>query len=119
MRFVFPQQNSNAMEKVRSSSSTNSVLIIIVAILTFPIWIGILGGLFGLVVGGFGAVIGLIAGLFGLIIGAVGGIIGGIASIFDWTWNSGWDWNFGIWNGNFFVILLIVMAVALIIRPRK
>lgn len=50
-------------------------VIIIVAILTFPIWIAVLGTAFGLLMGLFGASVGLIAG-FG--VGGIFCILGGI-----------------------------------------
>lgn len=59
-----------------SSRKTPWPLIVIVAILTFPIWIGVVAGLFG-------GIVGLIGGLFGLVIGLIGAafglVIGGIA----------------------------------------
>ena len=52
-------------------------VIIIVAILTFPIWISILATAFGLLMGLFGATIGIVCG-FG--VGGIGCIIGGVAA---------------------------------------
>lgn len=45
------------------------VLIIVIAVLTFPLWIGLVAGLFGLLVG-------LIAGVFGLLVGLAGACFG-------------------------------------------
>ena len=70
----------------KKMSRSTKVLLVIVIILTFPIWIGvvaglfgtlvgILGGLFGTVVGIGGAAIGLIvAGFFGLAVGIIGAL---------------------------------------------
>ena len=54
---------------VDMSRSSSTLLIVLLMIFTFPLWIGILGGLFGLVAGLFGAIVGLIAGLFGATFG--------------------------------------------------
>jgi hypothetical protein len=101
------------MQKTRSSSSsgTNAILFAIVIIVTFPLWIGIIGGLFGLVLGGLGGLIGIIAGAFGIVIGTIGSLIG---SIFHWG-----HWEFGFWNGNFFIFVGIVLLIAYAIRPRR
>lgn len=53
------------------------VVVILLAILTFPIWISILGTAFGLLMGLFGASIGITVG-FGF--GGIGCIIGGVAA---------------------------------------
>lgn len=45
------------------------VLIIVIAVITFPLWIGLVAGLFGLLIG-------LIAGAFGLIVGLGGASFG-------------------------------------------
>ena len=52
------------------------VLIIILAIATFPIWIGLVAGLFGTVVGLFGALFGVLIAMTGL---GLGFVIAGIA----------------------------------------
>ena len=62
-------------------SNTNSgttVLIVLLIIFTFPIWMGIAGGLFGLIGGLFGALIGIVAAVFGTVFGIFGSVIGGI-----------------------------------------
>ena len=53
------------------------VVVILIAILTFPIWISLLATAFGLLMGLFGAGIGIICG-FGA--GGIGCIIGGVAA---------------------------------------
>lgn len=51
------------------------VALIIIAVLTFPIWISILGVAFGLLMGLFGASVGIVVG-FGM--GGIGGLISGV-----------------------------------------
>lgn len=91
------------------TSSNSSVLVLILLIITFPLWIGILGGLFGLVAGVFGAVVGIIAAVFGAIFGAFGAVFG----IFDWFPHvhlSGF---------RFFLVVAIIFAIVMMSRSKK
>lgn len=66
-----------ATEKKKMSTPVK-VLLIVVLILTFPLWIGVVGGLFG-------GLVGILGGLFGVIVGfggaAIGLVAGGVACI--------------------------------------
>jgi hypothetical protein len=98
-------------------SSNNSVLLLIVLLLTFPLWIGIAGALIGLVAGAFGLVIALVAGVFGLFAGLVGGIFGFVGWIFDGLFD--WDmhpFNFVV---SPFLLLLFIVAVVMIFRSKQ
>ncbi|MBO5097639.1 MAG: DUF1700 domain-containing protein [Agathobacter sp.] len=70
------KQSSTASQETSSEKKTSWILIAIIAVLTFPLWIGVVAGLFG-------AVVGIIGGLFGVVVGLLGAafglIIGGIA----------------------------------------
>lgn len=80
------QQFGNQQYSYNSGSASTSqppknnaltiILIVIIAAVTFPVWGGLLGGLFGLVIGFFGIMLGIVATLFGL---TIGGLIGGFA----------------------------------------
>lgn len=98
------------------SRSTSSLLLIFCLIITFPFWIGIIGGLFGLLAGLGGAIIGIAAG----IMGAIAGVIGGIVGIFDWS-NNGSSWHFmpvfSVFKLLFFVVL--IFAIVMISKSRK
>lgn len=65
----------------QSGKWTNNqiALIIVLAVLSSPIWLGLLCGVFGIIVGIFGALIGLIAGLGG---SAVGFFAAGCVALF-------------------------------------
>ncbi|MBQ2901427.1 MAG: hypothetical protein IJE49_06215 [Agathobacter sp.] len=87
----YEQQHTNTYtsqttttEKQGMPTSTK-VLLIIVLILTFPLWIGIVAGLFGGLVGCIGALFGIIVGLIGaaigLVVGGIACVIGGIACL--------------------------------------
>jgi hypothetical protein len=92
---------------MQSKSSTSVLLLVLILVLTFPIWIGIAGGIFGIVMGLIGGFIGLIAGLFG----AVGGIFG-------WLFN--WDWPFtGFFHINFFWIIIVAIIIVLASKSRN
>lgn len=59
-----------AQMNTRSSSTSPAALIAItfIVVITFPLWIGILGGAIGIVAGVFGAVIGAMAAVFGILL---------------------------------------------------
>jgi len=80
---TYTSQTTTA-EKQGMTTSTK-VLLVILLILTFPLWIGIVAGLFGGLVGIIGALFGIVVGLigaaFGLVAGGIGCVIGGIACI--------------------------------------
>lgn len=66
-------------------STGKKVLIAVILILTFPLWIGIVAGLFGAIVGiigaAFGIAVGMVGAAFGLIVSGIALIIGGIMLI--------------------------------------
>ena len=63
----------------------STLLLALIVMFTFPIWIGLLAGGFGLVVGILGAIFGVVFGIIGAIFGAIGGIFEAIFSgIFGW-----------------------------------
>ncbi len=92
---------------MQSKSSTSTLLIVLLIVFTFPLWLGIAGGIFGLIAGLFGAVFGIIAAVFGAVIGAIGGIFG-------------WDWPFShFYHWNIFTVIAIAAVIVLISRSRK
>lgn len=108
---IFELDFENIIMSAKSSSSNpTTVLIIILLVLTFPLWLGLAGALFGVIIGIFGAAIGIVAGVFGAVFGAIGGIFG---------WMFNWDWPFGglfQWN---IIPILIIIAVVLMISQSK
>lgn len=89
------------------TKSTTSALVVVLIVLTFPVWIGLAGGLFG-----------LLAGLIGLMVGLFAGFIGLIAGLFDWIFDD----SFSVWPFqvvfNPFLLFVIAIVVALILRKR-
>ncbi len=100
------------MATTRGSSSSSTLLVIIILILTFPIWIGIGGALFGVMAGLFGVAIGLVAALFA---GAVALIALPFKILFGW---GDWPDGFGF-HGNGYVWLAVLIFAALVINRRK
>lgn len=98
-------------------SSNNSILILVILVLTFPFWIGIAGGLIGLMAGIFGVVIGLVAGAFGLLAGLVGGVFGFIGWIFDGIFD--WDMHPVNFVVSPFLLILLIVAVIMIFRSKQ
>ena len=62
-------QSASLKEKIKNMSKSSKVLLIILLVITFPVWIGLLAGLFG-------GIIGLLGGLFGVVVGLGGAGIG-------------------------------------------
>ncbi len=71
------QQTGNRTEPTKNNGLT-IVLIAIIAIVTSPLWLGLVGGIFGLIAGFFGVLIGIVASLFGI---TAGFMFGGVACI--------------------------------------
>jgi hypothetical protein len=97
------------MTRTKTSSGT-TVLIVLLIVFTFPIWIGLLGGLFGLVAGLIGAAIGIVAAVFGAIFGIFGAVIGGI---FGGSWPAS---HFGL---NIFLAICLVLSIVALSKARR
>lgn len=90
-----------------SKTTTSTVLIVLLLVFTFPIWIGLAGGLIGIIAGIFGAVVGVIAAIFGAVFGVIGGLFGWM---FNWHPFSGWL------HTPIFVITALVIVILLVTR---
>jgi hypothetical protein len=97
---------------MQTKNSTSPVLIFVIVLLTFPIWIGIFGGIFGLVGGIAGGLFGIVTGIFGAIFGMIGGLFGWI---FDWSCGGPFGW----WNTEVMVVLGIVLVIVLASKSRR
>lgn len=97
----------------RNSSASNQVLVVLLLIITFPIWfaagaavLGIMAGLAGAVVGIFGALFGVLAAIiflpFKLLFGGV----------------HGWHW-FPHLHFNGYVLFAVIIIVALMVKRRR
>jgi hypothetical protein len=105
------QTSEKTVMQTRTSNSTTTVLIILLVLLTFPIWIGLIGGLFGLIAGLFGVVFGIIGAVFGAVFGAFGAVFG---ALFNW---GPWDFHVPFWNGR--VLIIVALVILLIVAARR
>lgn len=105
-----------------AKSTSTTLILVLLIICTFPIWIGIAGGVFGLAAGVFGAVVGIIAALFGTLGGILGAIFGAIAKVFSSIFGTifHWgDWHPHIHLSNPLTIAAIILVIVLIAKSRK
>ena len=102
--FWEPLENEKAMQ---SKSSVSTLLVIVVLIFTFPLWIALAAGLFGLMIGAVGTAVGIVAGVFGAVFGAIGGILG-------WTFSIPYGWH----DWNILPVIVIIALVMLATRKR-
>ena len=89
-------------------------LVIIACLLFMPFAMGIVGGVFGVLIGAFGAV-------FGAIFGLIGGIFGAIFSLFGWIFDGwfNWDWPFGFFYCNPLTLAIIIIVAVLIVKNQR
>ena len=97
----------------RTSSSASTVLIVCLMLFTFPLWIGLGAGLFGLVAGLIGGMIGIIAAMFGAVIGI---LVLPFKLLFGWG-HGGW-FPFFHFHG-FLLMAGIILLVALLLKKRS
>lgn len=74
--YAYENYTNTQTTSAPTKNNTPWVIILIIAIFTFPLWIGIVAGLFGALVGVAGALIGVICALFGTSVGLTFGGFG-------------------------------------------
>ena len=89
-----------------------------ILIFTFPIWIGLFAGGFGLVVGILGGIFGIIGSIIGAIFGAIGAVFSAIFGVIDWSW-SNTHFHFPHFHLNGYAFLAFIIVVALIVSKRR
>lgn len=99
-----------------NTKTLTAIMVIILCVLLFPVFIGIIGGLFGIIGGVFGAIFGLLGGLFGAFFGLLGGIVG----VIGWLFKSALSWHgpFGFFTWNLIPIALVLLIIVLITRSK-
>jgi hypothetical protein len=97
-----------------------TILIVIIMLFTFPVWIGLAGGMIGLFFGLLGGMIGIIAGIFGAIIGVIAWIFKSIFGLFfGWPhWDCDIDFHPSHFN-HYFLAAIVVVVLAVIVSKRK
>ncbi len=102
------------------SSSLPTVLLVLLVFITFPIWVGIAGGIFGLFAGLLGALVGIFAGIFGILGAVLGAVFGAIGEVFSWIFGGFyWDYYPHIRFPKPTTLLVIILVIALIVRSRN
>ncbi|HEY5691608.1 MAG TPA: hypothetical protein VIS49_09140 [Cyclobacteriaceae bacterium] len=89
-----------------------------ILIFTFPIWIGLLAGGFGLMVGIFGGIFGIIGSIIGAIFNVIGSVFSAIFGAFDWGW-SGTPIFHSHLHMNRYAFLAFIIVIALIISKKR
>jgi hypothetical protein len=99
----------------------STFLIILLLLITFPIWIGIAGGLVGVAAGLFGAFFGILGGILGAIFGIFGAVFGLIGKLLGWIFGGMFSWHVipAVHLPGPVVIALIILAIVLLTRSRK
>lgn len=106
---TYGQQNVYTEKK--KMDTTTMVLLIIIAVLTSPLWIGLVMGAFGILVGLiatiFALAVSIVAIVFSLLVTGVALIIGGFVGIIGGELAAG----LGVIGGGFIVLALGILAV--------
>jgi len=102
------------------SKTATTIVIVFVCVLLFPVFIGIIGGIFGLVGGLVGGIFGAIGSLFGIIFDVIGSIFGAVFGAFGWIFGDHhfWHWPGGWFNRDLFSVFIVVVIVVLLSRSR-
>jgi len=97
----------------------SAVLLAFIVLITFPLWIALMAGGFGVIVGIIAAIFGIFAGIFGAIIGVIGALLELIfGGIFNWDWH-GPQIHFPHVHLNGFVIAAIIITLAIVFSKRR
>jgi hypothetical protein len=99
---------------------TSSALVIVILVLTFPLWFGLGIGFFGLIVGLLGGLVGLVFGLIGGLFGAIAWAVKGFFSmLFGWSHHDAFDMDFSFFDFNGWAVAAIILFIVLLTRSKK
>lgn len=102
----------NLMQSRSSNTSTTTILLIVLLIVTFPVWIGLAGGILGGIIGIFGAIFGAVMGLFGA-------VLGGIMSLFGWLFSWNFHGPFVFWNTSILTIFVVILLFVILTKRQR
>lgn len=100
------------------SKTIATIMVVFICVLLFPIFIGIIGGIFGIIGGVIGGFFGFLGWLFGAIFGAIGAVFGAFFGVFGSMFDDHWHWPGHWFNRDVFTLLALVLIVVLISRSR-
>ena len=99
----------------RNTSGTNTVLIIFMLLITFPIWVTLGGIMLGLAGGLIGVLVGVCAAIFGVFVALIALPFKILFGLGDWGYHDSF-FHFG--DHTLFIIAMIIL-VALILRRQR
>src|SRR5687768_12146969 len=100
------------------SKTIATIMVVFICVLLFPVFIAIVGGIFGVIGGIIGGLFGFIGWLFGTIFGAIGAVFGAFFGAFGWIFYDHWHWPGSWFNRDVLTVLALVLIVILISRSR-
>jgi hypothetical protein len=98
---------------MQNRNSNSTLFLVLILFFTFPIWIGVVGTIFGIFMGVGGAIIGVFAGVFGALLGAIGGTVGWI---FDWNVHDPFSFFASL---KLIAITMIIVFFVLVTRSKR
>jgi hypothetical protein len=101
--------------------TVTTIIIVCICVLLFPLAIGIIGGIFGVIGSVIGGLFGLIGGVFGIIMGVIGAFLGAIFGVFGWIFDGEHRWGhhgINFFNRDVFALIIVVIVVLMISRSR-
>ena len=102
------------------SKTLTTILIVIICILLFPVVIGIIGGVFGIIGSIIGGLFGLIGGVFGALFGIIGGLFGAVFSFIGWIFGFPFHWDGpDFFHNDLFTVVILVLVIVMISRVRN
>jgi len=102
------------------SKTLATIMVVFICVLLFPVFIGVVGGIFGVIGGIMGGIIGLIGGLFGVVIGAIGAVFGAIFGVIGWMFDEPFrgHWPIQPFSRDLVTVIVLVLIVVLFTRSR-
>ena len=85
----------------RQNKTTRNILIAVIIVLTFPLWVGIIGAAFGILIGGIAVVFALVVAVIAIVAALlIGGIVLFGIVMSHWFWQQ-WEclcWQLQFWE---------------------
>lgn len=103
------------------SKTLATVFIVIICILLFPVAVGIVGGVFGLIGGILGGIFGVVGSVFGAVFWVIASVFGALFGVIGWLFGGhhNWSCSLGFFDSNLVVAAVIVLVVLAMARSKK
>lgn len=110
---------ANGQDKQINMIKAFGILIVgFIALVSLPIFLGLAGGLFGLIFGVVGGVIGLFCAVIGGVIGFIAGIFRGITHLL-FGWHSDFGFHPWHWHLNGYTFAAILVLILIVVSQKK